>query len=153
MDSQVNLDKIDTIVLKSLIKDARTNFSDIAQKCGISTNSIVKRFNKMKKSGIINGTTLLIDLSESHSEFAIAIIINSILKWERQIIEQIRMIPNIIECYPAIGNHNIYATAFTKNIEEIGKLKETLKKIKGIRKIGITANLDRNFFFPENLIH
>ena len=96
MDSQVNLDKIDTIILKSLIKEARTNFSDIAQKCSISTNSIVKRFNKMKKSGIINGTTLLIDLSESHNEFAIAIIINSIFKGERQIIEQIRMIPNII---------------------------------------------------------
>ena len=42
-ESQVKIDKIDSTILKMLLKDARTSFVEIAQNCGVTTNIIVKK--------------------------------------------------------------------------------------------------------------
>ena len=51
MNSAVKIDHIDLKVIRALQKDARTNFADIARDCGVSTDTISKRFRKNEKSG------------------------------------------------------------------------------------------------------
>ena len=57
MTSQVHIDPIDSKIIEALLKDGRAQLSDIAKTCGISTNAIVKRYERLKKAEIIVGTT------------------------------------------------------------------------------------------------
>jgi len=61
MPSQVKLDEIDVNIIRVLQRDARTNFADIAKDSGVSIDTISKRFKKMKRAGIIRGTTVLLN--------------------------------------------------------------------------------------------
>jgi Lrp/AsnC family transcriptional regulator for asnA, asnC and gidA len=49
MSQNMKVDQIDRKLIRALQKDARTNFADIARDCGVSTDTISKRFRKMKK--------------------------------------------------------------------------------------------------------
>ncbi|MEX2703108.1 MAG: Lrp/AsnC family transcriptional regulator [Candidatus Baldrarchaeota archaeon] len=48
--------------MRILQRDGRTPFTDVAKKCKVSTDAIIRRFNKMKKMGIISGTTVYLIL-------------------------------------------------------------------------------------------
>jgi Lrp/AsnC family leucine-responsive transcriptional regulator len=62
--SQVKIDEIDVKILKTLLKDARASFADIARDCIISTNAIVKRFYRLKRTGVIAGTSTMVNMAE-----------------------------------------------------------------------------------------
>ena len=55
------LDEIDVSILRNLQRDARTKYSNIAEQCGVSVDTIIKRFKKLKNKGIITNATLLLD--------------------------------------------------------------------------------------------
>jgi Lrp/AsnC family transcriptional regulator for asnA, asnC and gidA len=61
MSHNVKIDQIDLKLIRALQKDARTSFADVARDCGVSTDTISKRFRKMKKAGIVRGTTILLN--------------------------------------------------------------------------------------------
>ena len=61
MTPKVRVDGIDVSIIRALQKDARVNFADIARECDVSTDTISKRFRKMKRAGIIRGTTILLN--------------------------------------------------------------------------------------------
>jgi DNA-binding Lrp family transcriptional regulator len=62
-EANLKFDKIDLQIIKYLQKDARTHFTTIAKKLGLSTSAVQARFDKMKKSGLILGATVLVDRS------------------------------------------------------------------------------------------
>ncbi len=47
--------------MRILQRDGRNPFTDIAKKRKVYTDAIIRRFNKMKKMGIISGTTVLLN--------------------------------------------------------------------------------------------
>jgi Lrp/AsnC family transcriptional regulator for asnA, asnC and gidA len=152
MSKQVRIDEIATRILRALIKDARTSFAEIARECGISTNAVVKRFYRLKRSGVIAGTSLLLDPEEFGSQFFLSIDINIEKALESYILEKLEKIPNIFDFQPQLGKFDVHAAATAKNLEEISQIREAIKQEKGVRRVKITANLDKKVFFPENLV-
>ena len=55
------LDQVDLEILKFLKKDARTPFTEIGKRLGISDATVHVRVKKMLKAGIIKGYTVRID--------------------------------------------------------------------------------------------
>ncbi|MCW8802287.1 MAG: Lrp/AsnC family transcriptional regulator [Candidatus Bathyarchaeota archaeon] len=147
------IDDLDKIILKKLLADARTNFSDLAKELEISVPAVVKRFNKMKKIGLIVGTSLVLDLSENKNMFVQAIRIDLVdQSYENEVIEKIKKIKSVLNCIPVIGNYDIFVVAYTRNIDDIKVIRDRIRKISGIEKIGMSTNLDEDFLFVENLL-
>lgn len=147
------IDDLDKIILKKLLADARTNFSDLAKELEISVPAVVKRFKKMKKIGLIVGTSLVLDLSENKNMFVQAIRIELIdQSYEQEVMEKIQKIKSVMKCIPVIGNYDIFVVAYTRNIDEIKVIRDRIKKIPGIEKIGMSTNLDEDFLYVENLL-
>jgi Lrp/AsnC family transcriptional regulator for asnA, asnC and gidA len=48
-----NLDEIDKKILRTLQKDTRTPFKEIANQCKISTDTIKNRYNKLIENKVI----------------------------------------------------------------------------------------------------
>jgi len=55
------IDGRDVRIIRALEKDARTSFADIAREIGVSIDTITKRYRKMLRSGVLKGTTLLLN--------------------------------------------------------------------------------------------
>jgi len=146
------IDEIDAKILKTLLKDARTKFSDIAKECKVSTTAIANRFKKLKQTGIITGTSLRVNMENFGFKFVLSIEINIDHKQEKQIIETLNKLPNLISCYSVIGKYDIHAAVHVKSLEQINEIKNLIRTQKGVKKIGVNASLDKFLVFPENIL-
>ena len=61
MQNQVKVDEIDANVIKILLEESRTSFTDIAKSCGISVGAVRMRYKNLWKKGIINGEIMLVN--------------------------------------------------------------------------------------------
>jgi Lrp/AsnC family transcriptional regulator, regulator for asnA, asnC and gidA len=58
---QVKTDAIDAKILMALLKESRTSFTQIAEDCKISINAIRKRYDRLCKTGVINGEIIQVN--------------------------------------------------------------------------------------------
>ena len=54
------MDKIDSAIIEILCQDARTPFSKIGRMLGIGTDTVFRRFKKLKQEGKILGSTVVL---------------------------------------------------------------------------------------------
>jgi len=58
------VDKIDLQIITELMDDARKTFRKIAKKIGVSTQTVIRRYNEMKAKGTIQFCSISIDLTK-----------------------------------------------------------------------------------------
>jgi len=151
MDSRVKIDEIDVKILKALLKDVRTSFADIARDCDVSTTTIVKRFYKLKQSGVIIGTSMRVNVKDFGYNFRLCIDINIEGGDKSRILEMCKIMPNSVVCYQVVGKYDIHAVICIKTLEQIEQVRSIMKKQKGVKRVGLTATYGGGFF-PENLL-
>ncbi|MGD0645289.1 MAG: AsnC family transcriptional regulator [Candidatus Bathyarchaeia archaeon] len=61
MKEKISIDPIDARILKMLLKESRTSFTEIAKDCKISVGAARMRYNHLKKAGIINGEIMQVN--------------------------------------------------------------------------------------------
>ena len=55
------IDKLDQMILRALIQDAKTPYAEMGKLFGVSAATIHVRVEKMRQSGIIEGTKIKVD--------------------------------------------------------------------------------------------
>jgi len=151
MVSQAEIDEIDVKILKTLLKDARTSFADIARDCLVSTNAIVKRFYRLKRIGVIVGTTLCVKREIMGYRHCLTLGVIADSAHEQKIIEWLRNQPNVVICFKSVGKFDIIATAFAESFETLERQKEDLKKQPGVRQVTVSIWTDRIPFINEDI--
>lgn len=152
MVKQAKIDEVDVKLLKALIKNARTSFAEIARDCGISTNAIVKRFYRLKDMGVIAGTSLIVDSKVSGHKFNVSIGINVEKNEEIRLLEKLKKIPNIFDFQQQLGSFDVHAVGIANSLQEINRVRDIIKRCKGVKRIKITTSVDERVIFPENLL-
>ncbi len=61
MKDQIKIDEIDAKILKILLAESRTSFTDIAKECKITVTAVRMRYKRLWKEGVINGEKILIN--------------------------------------------------------------------------------------------
>ena len=149
MKKQPEINQTDTKILKALLKDARCSFSEIAKDCHVSTTAIAQRYIKLCKNGTIIGTTLM---TNSGSHYSLSIDLKAQNDYEEAIMEAINKLPGTLHCFKVIGRNDIHAAIRVDSLEQTDKVKNAIRKEKGVLSLEIANNLDKFFLFPENLL-
>ncbi|SHM35025.1 Lrp/AsnC family transcriptional regulator [Flavobacterium chilense] len=130
------LDEFDISILKELEKDGRMAFSAIATNLKISNTMVHQRINRMIEQGIIGGIKPIIQEKKMGYDWAsfTGITLNKDSDSDR-IIEEMKKIPEITECYYVTGSFTLYIKIIAKNHEHMRKiLYEKIDSIPGIAK-------------------
>jgi DNA-binding Lrp family transcriptional regulator len=61
MKQRPDLKEVDFKIIRELQMDARKSFTDIARELGVSVNFVSYRFKRLRESGIIKGSTLILN--------------------------------------------------------------------------------------------
>ncbi|WP_417940418.1 Lrp/AsnC family transcriptional regulator [Flavobacterium sp. RS13.1] len=133
MDS---LDQFDIKIIKELEKDGRIAFSTIAANLKISNTMVHQRMNRLTEQGIISGIKPLVNEKKIGYDWAsfTGITLNKDSDSER-IIEALKAIPEITECYYVTGSFTLYIKIIAKNHEHMRNvLYEKIDRISGIAK-------------------
>ena len=152
MKPQPKIDEIDIIILEALLRDARCNFAEIAKNCKLSITAIAQRYKKMKKAGLITGTTLIANLENPRGNGTLVVDIIAEADCENAIIKALKKLPGVLNCCSVIGKYDIHAAIRVGSLEQIDNVSNALKKVKGVLKIELTGCTDKLDFYPENIL-
>ena len=150
MSSNVRIDEIDIRIIRTLQKDARASFSDIARDCSVSTDTISKRFRKMKKAGVIRGMTILLNPKSFGYECVGSLGVDVIYPHLREVVETLRKMPEIVTCTASMGKHDIFCIVVLKNVGRLSRIKDLIKGHPAVREVTASIWVDEILLCPEN---
>jgi Lrp/AsnC family transcriptional regulator, regulator for asnA, asnC and gidA len=131
-----NLDDFDIKILKQLELDGRMAFSAIATELGISNTMVHQRYNRMLEQGILTGIKPVLNEKKIGYDWGAftGITLEKDHDSER-IIEALKQIPEVMECYYITGTYTLYLRIIAKNHEHMrAVLYDKIDNIPGIAK-------------------
>jgi len=150
MTSKVEIDEIDVNIIRALQRDARAIFSDIARDCGVSVDTISKRFRKMKRAGIIRGTTILLN-PKSFGYDCVAILgVDVSYPHLMEVVESIQRILEIVFCTTCMGRHDVFCIAVVENVGRLSQIKDLIKGHPVVREVTTSIWVNEILLCPEN---
>lgn len=146
MDSDYQIDNIDRGILSILMKDAKTPYTEIAKKMIVSAGTIHVRMKKMEDAGIVKKSRLNINYEllgyDMTSFLGIYLETGSSYK---EVIEQLSMVPEIVEAHYTTGVYSIFAKIRCKNTKHMRHvLNEEIQSVKGIQRTETIISLEQS---------
>ena len=139
-------------ILKILLKDARTSFSGVGKECGLSSNSVRLRFERLRKTGIINGLITQVNPKSLEQNYIAFVFVQTRVRNIQQIFEFLKNTPNLIHITKLMGRYNILIIVALTAVNEIDRV---IRYIKGNQQVlnvdfGIASNVV-NVDYHQNL--
>ena len=140
MADRIIIDQLDKQIIGKLTLDGRASFTGIAKEIGVSTDTIVKRYHRLREKGTIK-VSIQINLNKigytSMLDFNIAFATPGGLS--DPIVESLAKIPNVITITKTSGDYDLQLTAMIRDIAQAFAIQEQIARICGITKIEATA--------------
>ena len=143
---KIKLDDIDHQILEILIKDARTPYTEIAKKLKIAAGTVHLRVNKVKKAGLISGSSLLLDYKKLGYGFVS--FIGIYLEKAHQIkfaMQRLQAIPYVTVAQITTGKFDIFCKIRTKDINHAKNI------IFDIEDLDCVEKTEGMFFIEESI--
>jgi DNA-binding Lrp family transcriptional regulator len=122
------MDVLDKKILSILIKDPITPFIKIAKDLGISSNTVQKRYEKMKENDIVHKESVILDLSKIGYKGKVFLFISNAKDYNsQQTVDFLKDIENLFFVVEMVGTFDILAMGAVKNVQN---LKEMIRKIR-----------------------
>lgn len=145
VDEKVTIDGIDKIILNYLMEDARKPILEIARSIGISGAAIHQRLRKLEKSGLIEGSKLMINPKVmGYTTLAFVGVYLDKAVSNPQAVKRLNEIPEVIECHYTTGNWSIFLKILCKDNEHLmNVLNKDIQGIDGVSRTETFISLNQ----------
>ena len=156
------MDETDLAIIDKLTEDARMSFRKIAEKLGISPDTVINRYAALQKEGVIRGSTIVINPKKiGYQAMAVFMIDTSpahILATEATpadssiILDKLIQMPNIIVATKTVGDHDLLAIAVAIDFEHLTKVRNEVAKIPGVQDLQVSFWVERTELCPKYFV-
>ncbi|MBD66858.1 MAG: transcriptional regulator AsnC [Halobacteriovoraceae bacterium] len=145
MTEKYEIDSVDRQILNELMQNARAPFIEIARKLIVSGGTIHQRVDKMKAAGIIEGSTLRLNLKKLG--FDVTVFLGVHLKSTKdmpEVIEKLNTFPEVVEAHFTTGNYALLLKINTSSISDYHQfLVDKLQSIESVQATESFISLDQ----------
>ena len=146
MESNYQIDNIDRGILSELMINAKVPYTEIAKRLIVSAGTIHVRMKKMEEAGIVKNSRLHINYELLG--FDLTAFLGIYLEkgsTYTDVIQQLNLIPEIVEAHYTTGVYSIFAKIRCKNTKHMRQiLNEEIQSIKGIQRTETTISLEQS---------
>jgi len=156
------VDKIDLAIIERLTKDARMSFRKIAKELGVSPDTVISRYAALQKSGVIRGSTIVINPRkigyQAMAAFMIDISPAHIVASESTppdsslILDKLIDMPNIIVATKTVGDNDLLAIGVSFDFEHLSKVRDDIERIPGVKDMQISFWVEKTELCPKYFI-
>ena len=115
-----NFDALDLKILRDLSMNARKPYLEIAREYGVSGAAVHQRIQKLLAAGVITGSECIIDpTSMGYETCAFVGIYLREPSRSAEVVEELKKIPEIIECHYTTGRYDILIKLMAVNNEHL----------------------------------
>ncbi len=140
------MDKIDYTILSELTKKSTKTFLEIAKKLGISSTTVQKRYEKMKKDRVILGASTMIDLSLLGYKGKAFLFIKYSKDVNPSFKKNVMQIPNLFLFADIIGEFDGLAMMVYRDNSEIKDVSDKIRADSCVKQVKIAITTDT--FYP-----
>ncbi len=128
------IDETDQEIADKLAENGRIPMESLAKELGISSETVKRRYQKLKKNGVLKVT---IQINPNKIGYQAMCVFFTVTSSEKPllIIEKISNIPNIISIMKTSGDYDLQIWAMVQDITQLLYIQEEIGKIPGINKI------------------
>lgn len=144
-----NMEKIDTLdkkILSIISRNARIPFKDVAARCGVSRAAIHQRVQRMVDMGVIVGSGY--DVNPKSLGFRTCTYVGIKLEkgsMYKNAVEEIKKIPEIVECHFTTGPYTMLTKLYSKDNEHLMELlNDRIQQISGVTATETLISLDQS---------
>ena len=151
--TSTKIDEKDAKILKMLLTESRTSFTDIASKCKITVGAVRMRYKHLWKEGIINGEVTLVNphCLGYHHIVDLGIITDN--QSESEVAKYLESIPYISQVVKHLGKYSFYGKVALKKLSDLSGIIEDLESNSKIKHVDALIWAEAvNIEFPQNLI-
>ena len=129
------MDELDLQIIKKLLSNSRTPFSKMSKELGVSTDTIIRRYNSLKEIGAIK-PIINVDIFKLGYGVRVWYMISLMRQTDStKTVNEITKIKDIIRVVKAVGDYDLLVIAAVKDFKHMFEIGRELKKIKGVLKI------------------
>ncbi len=140
MTAKISLDNYDKQILKELEEDGKKPFSQIAIDLDISNTMVHQRITRLKKEGILKRHSIELDEKKLGFEWGAFTGITLHPNGNTyEVIEDLKKIPEVTECYHISGKYALYIRVVAQDNEHMRDILYT--KIENIAGVQDTESL------------
>jgi DNA-binding Lrp family transcriptional regulator len=137
--TKFEIDDLDQQIVRILIINGRTSFRKIAKETGLSTNTVLKRYHRLRHKDAIK-VSIQINANKlgytSILDFNIAF---TTPRLSEDIVESLSKIPDVIVITKTSGDYDLQVTTMIKDIEQAFTLQDQISRVPGITKMEVSA--------------
>lgn len=141
----ISVDKIDKIIIKGLIKNARISIMQLSKLAGISGAAVHQRLKKLENSNLITGSKISLNvklLGFKTIAFVGVFLDKAMINTEA--VEKLDEIPEILECHYTTGNWSIFLKILCRDNEHLMNiLNKKIQTIKGVSRTETFISLNQ----------
>jgi Lrp/AsnC family transcriptional regulator for asnA, asnC and gidA len=142
-----HLDKIDQEILTQLLIKPQKPFLKISEELGISPMTVKIRYEKMKKVGLIMGTSIMLDLSKiGFQGKAFLHITKSDDQNPEMLIETLNQIPNVFLVTGIIGAFDILVMLAFRDLTDVKEVIDRIRAESCVEKV--ETSISNDTFYP-----
>lgn len=147
MNNISNIDELDKKILSIISKNARTPFLEVARECGVSGAAIHQRVQRLTSLGVITGSEFIVNPHSLGYKTCAFVGIN--LKKAclyQDIAEELRKIPEIVECHYVTGNYSLFIKVIAQDNEHLRRiLSDKLQRLEIVERTETIISLEESF--------
>lgn len=134
----LHIDELDRKIAKILADNARIPFNRIAEQVGITTKTVITRYNRMRENNVLHLSSVSVNL-EKLGYNAMAVILIRLAKGGNtsEAFDQIVKMPNVIVINRNLGSHDLTVTVPLKNFEQLFEVKKVLLDMESVEDITV----------------
>jgi Lrp/AsnC family transcriptional regulator for asnA, asnC and gidA len=147
------IDETDAKILKMLLQESRTSFTEIAKNCKISVGAVRMRYKQLRKAGIINGEVMLVNPHSLGYKYISDLGITTAIDNEKDVIEFLKSRPYISQIVGPLGKYNIWAKVALHDTQKLAVILQDLESNPHIKHVDTLIWVEAiNIEHPENLV-
>jgi len=152
LTDQAKIDKIDAMILKALLLESRTSFTDLAKECKITIAAVRMRYKNLWKEGVINGEKMLVNPHCLGYRHIVDLGIINAAEDQEEVAKYLENKP-ISELVSPYGKYNFLGKVVLRDLKRLHEIIEDFESYSKIKHVDtfIWANAV-NLEYPENLI-
>lgn len=111
----MNIDSLNSKILKCLQENARQSNAEIGRQVGITSPAVSERIKKMEDLGIIEGYKTIVSPFELGYQLRAIITLRAFMGKLKPFLEKVKTYDEVINCYRITGDENIVMEVVLKN--------------------------------------
>ncbi|MCW4021772.1 MAG: Lrp/AsnC family transcriptional regulator [archaeon] len=129
------MDQLDFDIIKILMHNSRTPFSTISKELGVSTDTIIRRYDKLKETGVIK-PIVNVDIFKLGYGARVWYMISLMHQVDTSAtVQEIAKIKDVIRAVKSVGDYDLLVIAAVKDFKHMFEIGRELKKINGVLQI------------------